>query len=125
MLSQDEPYVLTVFTGLYGALFKAALERSGYAVRFAYSEDEIIAKMKAARPIFILCYVGLSNIDGLNLIRSIRASHEFSDLPILAVISEAQNTLAQYAEDSGANKALLIPFTPNTVVDFANSIKKY
>ena len=124
MLSEDESYILTVFTGLYGALFKAALERSGYTVRFAYSADEIIAKMKEARPIFVICYVGLSNIDGLDLIQSIRAIHEFSDLPVLAVIPEAQNTLAQYAEVSGASKVLILPFTPNTVVGFANSIKE-
>lgn len=70
---------------------------------------------------FIISDWNMPKMSGIELLRKVRASEEFSDIPFLMVTAEGQQENVFEAVQAGVSNYIVKPFTPET---FEQKIKK-
>jgi CheY-like chemotaxis protein len=86
-------------------------ERCGYAARAVTSAEAALAAIKAERPGVVLLDIMMPGMDGVALLKEIRADPANANLPVLMLTANHRRMLESYT--SGAQDYLLKP------VDFA------
>ncbi len=86
---------------------RAALNTAGYDVLLAYSGREAESMIGSHCPELILLDLGLPDMDGMNIIRSVRA---WTQTPILVVSARMHERDKVAALDAGADDYLTKPF---------------
>jgi len=83
------------------------------------AEDGVIAlnKLKTGSFQFIVCDWNMPNMDGLTLLKTVRAAAELSHLPFLMVTAEAKKENIIAAAQAGADGYVVKPFTVATLDD--------
>ena len=84
-------------------LQRSILERGGYSVRAATDGAEALAMLADQRVDLVVTDVEMPNLDGLQLIRNIRAHPRLSNIPVLIVSSHAGEEDRQLGLDAGAD----------------------
>lgn len=96
------------------SLLKTLFELQGFEVLTALHEDALLAALRSERPDVVLMDVFLSGLDGLELLRQLRAA---KDLAGLKVIMTSGMDLSDACLEAGANAFLLKPYTPDQLLD--------
>lgn len=94
------------------SLLTTLLEMEGYQVQ-AFAEiqlDEILPRFKQERPQALLLDVFSNNINGLDVLQTLRKSKEFKKLPVLMT---SGMDVGEKCMQAGATGFLLKPFTPD------------
>ena len=88
------------------------------------AEDGVIAlqKLKAGGFEFVVSDWNMPNMDGLTLLKSIRADADLKALPVLMVTAEAKKENIVAAAQAGANGYVVKPFTAATLDEKLNKI---
>lgn len=86
---------------------RVSLEKSGYEAHVSTSAAECLFLFASFPPDMILLDLGLPDMDGLEIIRRLRA---FSEVPILVVSARGQESEKIEALDLGANDYVTKPF---------------
>ena len=88
------------------------------------AEDGVAAlsKLRAGAFNFVVSDVHMPNMDGFQLLRSIRADQALSGLPVLLVTAEAKKEDIITAAQAGASGYIVKPFTKATLEDKLNKI---
>jgi len=86
----------------------ALLKLSGYSVALAADGQEGLQKITSDPPDLIITDVAMPRLNGLGLIRTVRATPILSNIPILAVTSFGKER-ANEALEAGASTALARP----------------
>ena len=88
------------------------------------AEDGQVAlqMLKAAKFDFVVSDINMPNMNGFDLLRSIRADRELRNLPVLLVTAEARKEDIISAAQAGANGYIVKPFTKATLEDKLNAI---
>ena len=88
------------------------------------AEDGVIAlqKLKAGGFEFVVSDWNMPNMDGLMLLKSIRADADLKALPVLMVTAEAKKENIVAAAQAGANGYVVKPFTAATLDEKLNKI---
>jgi len=89
-------------------VFEEMLERGGYDVLTVGSGKEAVSFCKKIQPHLVITDIGLLDMDGLDLIRSLRGSHP--DLPIVAMSGTVGGISLTRAIELGAIASLQKPF---------------
>ncbi|MDQ2943947.1 MAG: response regulator, partial [Candidatus Dormibacteraeota bacterium] len=84
-------------------LQRSILERGGYTVRTASDGAEALAMLSEQPADLVVTDVEMPNVDGLTLIRNIRAHPRLSNIPVLIVSSHASEEDHQLGLDAGAD----------------------
>ncbi|MHC5058570.1 MAG: response regulator, partial [Planctomycetota bacterium] len=63
----------------------------------------------------ILCNMNMPNVDGLSLLRSLRGSPEFKDLPFVIVTADTSDERVARALREGADGVIGKPFRPEVI----------
>jgi CheY-like chemotaxis protein len=84
-------------------LMRVVLKAKGYNVIEATTGEEALNLLKNQKPDIILMDIQLPGIDGLTLIKQIKASAVTKDIPIIAVTSYAMKGDEQKILDTGCN----------------------
>ncbi len=63
---------------------------------------------------FIISDWNMPKMSGIELLRKVRASEEFADLPFLMVTAEGQQENVIEAVQAGVSNYIVKPFTPET-----------
>lgn len=81
------------------------------------AEDGVVAmsKLKGGNFEFVVSDWNMPNMDGLVLLKTIRADPELSKLPVLMVTAEAKKENIIAAAQAGANGYVVKPFTAATL----------
>lgn len=81
------------------------------------AEDGVVAlsKLKGGNFEFVVSDWNMPNMDGLDLLKHIRADPELSKLPVLMVTAEAKKENIIAAAQAGANGYVVKPFTAATL----------
>ena len=87
----------------------ALLETLGHIVATAFSGIEGLQKANEFHPDVILCDIGLPDIDGYEVARTIRGSSEFKDTYLIAVSGYALPADIKRAMDVGFNRHIAKP----------------
>ena len=95
----------------------------GYKIFEAHSSAECLRQIKEKQPALVLLDTHMPQVDGLQLLRQIRAQTENSHLPVLMISVDAQFEQMAACFKAGANGFLIKPFdTSNLYRQVRNAI---
>lgn len=93
-----------------------ALTVKGYEIITCSDGMEALEKLPANKVDLLLTDLNMPNVDGYQLITSVRNNMEFKDLPIIILSSLGNNEDIQRGLECGANSYLIKPFDPKRVL---------
>jgi CheY-like chemotaxis protein len=94
------------------ALVKAVLERSGHEVVAVRDGAEALASVGARKPDLAVLDIAMPEVDGLEVLRRLRADATTSDLPVVLLSARAQEADVKRGFAIGASAYLKKPFSP-------------
>jgi len=101
-------------------LVSMALSNAGHAVDVANDGSEALAAARRGSYDAIVTDVNMPNMDGIALVRELRALPRYKSIPILIMTTEATPERKQESRDAGASGWLVKPFkTENLLSLFA------
>ncbi|MBI4688374.1 MAG: response regulator [Nitrospirae bacterium] len=100
------------------------LKGKGFEVSFAENGLDAIEKLGAGSVNLVITDLNMPYMDGIELIKNIRANSDLSQIPILMVTTEADPEEQQRAYSAGANGYLIKPVTAEKVISNIKQIIK-
>lgn len=91
-------------------LVRAALEGDGYEVVESENGDEALAAFQGLPPDLVITDIYMSGMDGLSLVRGIRAMASCRFMPILVLTTESGDEMKQRGRAAGATGWIVKPF---------------
>ena len=93
------------------------LEQAHFRVITAVDGGDGLEKLYTNRCELVLTDINMSNMDGYEFIRRVRADRKFSSLPIIIVSTESEAKDKMKGFDAGANLYIVKPSTPEMMVE--------
>ncbi len=109
LVVDDDPQVLR--------LMRVNLELEGYDVVSAPDGEEALEAVVNQRPDIVVCDVMMPGVDGLTVLRNMRANPRTSKIPFVVVSAKAQRSDVKAALDMGADRYITKPFDPQELLD--------
>ena len=91
-------------------MVKFTLSDAGYTVIDAVDGKDALAKLNGAVNM-VITDLNMPNLDGIGLIRSLRANPAVKGVPILMLTTESQESRKQEGKQAGATGWIVKPFT--------------
>lgn len=88
------------------------LKGAGYEVIEASDGQEGLEKARSKTVDMVLTDQNMPRMDGLTLIRNLRAMPDYQSIPILMLTTESSDIMKQQGREAGASGWLLKPFDP-------------
>jgi two-component system chemotaxis response regulator CheY len=101
---------------------KVALGAAGHQVTEAADGAEGVAKAKAAAFNVIITDLNMPVMDGLTMIRQLRAEPAYAGVPILFLTTENDEAVKGEAKAAGATGWIVKPFNPDTLVKVVDKV---
>lgn len=98
------------------ALIKTTLVGAGHQVVEAIDGQDALDKLATARVDLFLCDVNMPRVDGLTLVKRIRANIGMKFKPILMLTTEVDPEKKRVAKEAGATGWLVKPFQPDQLL---------
>jgi DNA-binding response OmpR family regulator len=90
------------------------LEREGFDVEVLTSGEQALAAVRQRAPVAVVLDVGLHGMDGLEVVRRLRASGD--DTPVIVVTARDEEVDRVLGLEMGADDYLTKPFSPRELV---------
>jgi two-component system, cell cycle response regulator DivK len=97
-------------------LIRFILERAGYNTRFAMTGLDGVEQALTNPPDFIILDIQLPDINGLEVLKRIRADHLAKDLPVIAMTSYAMSGDKERLLAAGCTSYIEKPIDPMVVM---------
>lgn len=91
-------------------MVRFTLKSAGYNVVESVDGKDALSKLATAQPQMIITDLNMPNMDGIELIRSIRAMPQFKYLPIVLLTTESHDDKKQSGRAAGASGWIVKPF---------------
>ena len=107
-------------------LFAKLLTRHGYDVQTLACAREVMQVAEAFKPNVILCDIGMPDLDGYQVARSVKAHPELRSIPLVAVTGYGRESDRRSALEAGFDLHLTKPVDVNllrSIVDSAIATK--
>lgn len=101
---------------------RLALTEAGYEVTEAVDGADGLAKAKGARFDMILTDLNMPNMDGMTMIKEIRALPTQTGVPIIFLTTESDEAMKAQGKAAGATGWLVKPFQPPQLVQIAKKV---
>ena len=98
------------------------LKSSGYEVVEAIDGMDGLEKAKSKTFNLILTDQNMPRMDGLNLIKNLRAMAQYKSTPILMLTTESSDAMKAQGKAAGATGWLVKPFDPQKLVDVVKKV---
>jgi two-component system chemotaxis response regulator CheY len=98
------------------------LKSAGYQVIEAGDGEDGLAKAKSSAVNLVLTDQNMPKMDGLSLIRSLRALPQYKGVPILMLTTESGDTMKAQGKAAGATGWLVKPFDPPKLVEVVKKV---
>ena len=99
-----------------------ALRSSGYEVLEAADGIEALEALRTRAVDLVLTDRNMPGIDGIELVRRIRAGARQRDVPVLLLTTETSDEVKQAGRAAGATGWLVKPFDPRRLVEVVRSV---
>jgi two-component system, chemotaxis family, chemotaxis protein CheY len=86
------------------------LEGAGYRVRQAEDGEAALAKLAGTRPDMVITDLNMPRLDGIGLIRRLRADPKLAGVPIVMLSTESEEGKKQAGKAAGATGWIVKPF---------------
>jgi CheY-like chemotaxis protein len=97
-------------------LVRAALERAGHDVVAVVDGAQALAAVRARRPDLVVLDITMPELDGLEVLRRLRADAETRALPVVLLSAQAQEADVERGFATGASAYVKKPFSPRELV---------
>lgn len=102
-------------------MVKETLELGGYEVILAVDGVDGVKKFKENPGLnLVIADINMPNLNGIEMIREIRK--ENTEVPILTLTTESEDTMKQKGKDAGADGWIVKPFRPPQFLDIIKQI---
>ncbi len=109
-------YIMTVDDSVtVRQMVSNALRDAGYNVIEAVDGSDALNKL-VENIALVLCDVNMPMMDGLTLVKHIRADKRFQYIPVIMLTTETQSERRKLGRDVGATGWIVKPFTPEKLV---------
>jgi len=98
-------------------LVKLTLKDAGFEVAQAKDGVEALAMAQAGEYDLVLADVNMPNMNGIELIRALRATARYRLTPILMLTTESSQERRREGKTAGATGWIVKPFEPKHLVD--------
>lgn len=98
------------------------LESAAYEVERAIDGLDALDKLTKSSFQLVITDLHMPNLDGIGLIKEIRAQEQFKFLPILFLTTESQGTKKEEARTAGATGWVVKPFVPEKLVSVVQKL---
>ena len=98
------------------------LRSAGYEVIEAEDGQDGLEKAQLGSMSLVLTDQNMPRMDGLTLVRSLRALPEYKTAPILMLTTESSNQMKAQGRAAGATGWMVKPFDPARLVDVINKV---
>ena len=113
---RDRPLVLVVEDNPVNLeLVEAILDRAGYQIVAAASAEEALERLRGLRPHLVLLDIQLPGLDGLGLMRLLKANPETAGIPVVALSAHARPEDRQAALAAGCVEYIAKPIDTRTL----------
>lgn len=92
------------------------LKSAGYNVVEAVDGKDALAKMNGADIHMLVTDLNMPNVDGIELIRQVRALPQYKYIPIIMLTTESQDQKKQAGRAAGASGWIVKPFRSEQLV---------
>lgn len=99
------------------------LSGAGYDVVETVDGKDALAKLSPEIGM-IITDLNMPNMDGLELIRAVRAKPEFKFIPIILLTTESQEQKKKEGKEAGATGWIVKPFKPDQLVGVVKKVFK-
>jgi two-component system chemotaxis response regulator CheY len=99
---------------------KLALKLAGFEVSQAKDGVEALKLAKEKQFDLVLADLNMPNMDGIELIRALRATPEYKAVPILMLTTESDIVRRHEGKGAGATGWVVKPFLPDRLVEAVN-----
>lgn len=103
-------------------MVKFTLTKEGYNVIEACDGKDALAKAGGAQIDMVVTDLNMPNMDGITLIRELRAKPQFKFIPIIMLTTESQDTKKNEGKSAGATGWIVKPFKPEQLVTIAKKV---
>lgn len=94
-----------------------ALRNAGFQVEAVEDGEAALGKLATASFDLIITDLNMPKLDGIALIKSVRASSQHRDIPIVILSSECDCANEAVGKAAGADGWLIKPFSPEKLVE--------
>ena len=98
------------------------LKQAGFTVVDACDGQDALRKLKGSPVDMLITDLNMPVMDGMELIRSIRALPQFKYMPIIMLTTESQPERKQAGKAAGATGWIVKPFTQEQLVAVVNRV---
>ena len=99
-----------------------SLRAAGYQVTEAVDGQDGLEQASAQVFDLVLTDQNMPRMDGLTLIRSLRALPTYQRVPILMLTTESSDEMKSRGKSAGANGWLVKPFDPQRLIDVVKKV---
>jgi two-component system chemotaxis response regulator CheY len=101
---------------------RLTLSSAGYNVAEAASGNQALEQCAAKSFDLVVTDLNMPGIDGIELIRSLRARPQFKFTPILMVTTDSQQERKMQGKAAGATGWIVKPFTPEQLLGVVKKV---
>ncbi len=98
------------------------LREVGYNVLEAVDGKDALAKIRGATVSMVITDLNMPNMDGIELIRNLRANSAYKFIPIIMLTTESQGTKKQEGKSAGATGWIVKPFKPDQLLSVVKKV---
>lgn len=103
-------------------MVKFTLTKEGYAVVEASDGKDALAKIAGRKIDMVVTDLNMPNMDGITLIKELRAKPEFRFIPIIMLTTESQDSKKSEGKAAGATGWIVKPFQPEQLVSVTKKV---
>lgn len=92
------------------------LKQAGYNVLEAADGRDALGKLNGKSVNMVITDLNMPNMDGIELIRQLRAKPQFKFIPIIMLTTESQASKKQDGKAAGATGWIVKPFNPDQLL---------
>jgi len=112
MVVDDNPDIITIV--------RTILEGKGFKVLSASSGAECLATLKTQKPDLIVLDIMMPDMDGLEVLTRLKATSEFSNVPVVLLTAKVQYEDVLGGYKLGADYYITKPFTSTQLINGIN-----
>lgn len=98
------------------------LKEAGYEVVEGVDGQDAFNKLKVAPVDMVITDLNMPNMDGIELIRNLRALPSFKFTPIVMLTTESQAARKQQGKQAGATGWIVKPFKPDQLLGVVKKV---
>ncbi len=98
------------------------LKSAGYDVIEAHDGQHALTVISGTKVDLVIADVNMPNMDGLTLIRRLRANPSYRTLPILMLTTEADEKKKAEGRSAGATGWIVKPFNPQKLISVVQKV---